>query len=93
MLPQAMFSSLPESAQSDDLWQSPVTAISMDTQTNHMKSLINGNPGPKIYPAVISTAPPPGVSLMDLTGVNIKYNGHLQQTELSQAIIGEQRPF
>ena len=69
-----MFNSLSKSAQSNVLWQSPVTAISVDTQTNNMKISISGKPGPQEYAAVISTVPLPRLSLMDLTGVNINSN-------------------
>jgi len=69
-----MFNSLPESARSGALQESPVTAISVDPQTSHMKISINGQPGPKDYAAVISTVPLPRLSLMDLTGVNINGN-------------------
>ena len=69
-----MFNSLSKSAQSNVLWQSSVTAISVDSQTNHMKISINGKPGTQDYAAVISTVPLPRLSLMDLSGVNINGN-------------------
>ena len=69
-----MFKSLPESVQTNTQFNSPVTAISVDHQTNHMQVSINGTPSPQEYSAVISTVPLPRLSLVDLTGVNINEN-------------------
>ena len=69
-----MFKSLSESAQSAAQFQSPVTAISEDTQTNRMSISVNGVPSSQPYSAVISTIPLSRLSLMDLTGVNINGN-------------------
>ena len=69
-----MFKSLPESVQKATQFQSPVTAISEDTQMHRMNISINGIPSPQSYSAVISTVPLPRLSLMDLTGVNINSN-------------------
>ena len=68
-----MFKSLSESAQTNTLFQSPVTAISEDAN-KCMSISINGTPSPQLYSAVISTVPLPRLSLMDLTGVNINSN-------------------
>ena len=69
-----MFKSLSESAQTNTLFQSPVTAISEDAN-KCMSISINGEaPGPQKYSAVISTVPLPRLSLIDLTGVNINDN-------------------
>ena len=69
-----MFNSLSESAQAAAQFQSPVTAISEDTQTSRMNISINGIPSSQVYSAVISTVPLPRLGLMDLTGVNINGN-------------------
>jgi monoamine oxidase len=68
-----MFKSLSESAQENTLFNSPVTAISADTE-HHMSISINGTPSSQLYSAVISTVPLPRLSLVDLTGVNINDN-------------------
>ena len=73
-LPQAMFNSLSRDVQKAARFESPVTAISEDAQSNCMKISISGTPSPQKYSAVISTAPLPRLSLMDLTGVNINNN-------------------
>jgi len=69
-----MFKSLPESVQTNTQFNSPVTAISVDPHTGHMKISTNGTPSPQEYSAVISTVPLPRLSLVDLTGVNINDN-------------------
>jgi len=66
-----MFDSLSAGARSNVLWQSPVTAISVDPHTNNMQISINGNPSPQEYAAVISTVPLPRLGLMDLSGAQI----------------------
>ena len=71
MLPQAAFNSLPESAQNNVLFNSPVTAISVDPHTQQMQISIDETQCAQEYAAVISTVPLPRLSLMDLTGVNI----------------------
>ena len=69
-----MFKSLSESAQASAQFQSPVTAISVDTENNYMRISINGTQSPQPYSAVISTVPLPRLSLMDLNGVDINSN-------------------
>ena len=69
-----MFASLPKKAQDATLFNSPVTAISIDPQSEAMKISINDVPSKQEYSAVISTVPLPRLSLMDLTGVNINSN-------------------
>lgn len=70
-LPQAVFQSLPETVQTATLFNSPVTAISVDPTTQQMQISINGVQSTQEYAAVISTVPLPRLSLMDLTGVDI----------------------
>jgi monoamine oxidase len=68
-----MFNSLSQGAQQAAQFQSPVTAISEDTQ-GCMRISINGALSPQPYSAIISTVPLPCLSLMDLTKVNINSN-------------------
>ncbi|KAF9645107.1 amine oxidase [Thelephora ganbajun] len=65
---------LRQCAQEAVQFQSPVTAISEDTENNRMNISINGIQSPQSYSAVISTVPLPRLSLVDLTGVNINAN-------------------
>jgi len=69
-----MFKSLPADTQENTRFQSPVTAISEDKQSEHMRIWINGELSSQEYCSVISTVPLPRLSLMDLTGVNINRN-------------------
>ena len=69
-----MFKSLSESARAATQFDSPVTAISEDTQTCCMKISIKGITSPQPYSAVISTVPLPRLGLMDLTGAKINNN-------------------
>ncbi|KAF9649823.1 hypothetical protein BDM02DRAFT_3094095 [Thelephora ganbajun] len=74
MLPKAMFNSLSQSAQEATQFQSPVTAISEDTENKYMNISINGTQALQSYSAVISTVPLTRLSLIGLTGVNINVN-------------------
>jgi len=69
-----MFKSLSEKSQTNTLFRSPVTAISEDPESKHMKISINGKESPQEYSSIISTVPLPRLSLMNLTGVNINGN-------------------
>ena len=73
MLPYAMFHSLPANKQENTLFNSPVTAISLETRTVDDRTVevmtisINDVPHPQDYSAVISTVPLPCLGLMDLS--------------------------
>ena len=69
-----MFSALSQAAKDVAIFQSPVTAISEDTQNNWMNISIKGTPSLQQYSAVVSAVPLPCLSLMDLTGVNFNSN-------------------
>jgi hypothetical protein len=74
-----MFNSLSEDAQKAAQFESPVTAIFGDAPTSEypegcMRISINGTPSSKRYSAIISTAPLPRLSIMNLNGVDIGQN-------------------
>ena len=69
-----MFESLPWSVREAVQFESPVTAISEDARTHHMKISIEGIESTKSYSAVISTVPLPRLGLMDLTEAGIHGN-------------------
>lgn len=69
-----MFATLSKQVQEGAQFESPVTAISRDSQKEVMRISINGIENTQEYSAVFSTVPLPRLSLMDLSGVNINHN-------------------